>query len=381
MNWSRPVSCVAGSVDMANRTGSHTASGYGSGYETVTDGSTYIATTLDTQGAVAGRTHQESTVNSGVSAALQGMTDQSSAVGYYDQTAGGVVIPALNDEVVSVRFASSPVQGQPVIYSTISTTSPPVQLASIAGGGYSLFVPIPPTVTPSPTSPTAVVSPPASASTPEAVSLIYTPPATVVVNPVSPWAPSPVPPPPPPSVATLWPSSGLYWQALYRYQPGDGYDPMPYYTVTLYAPRPDGSQFSVSFQCRVSNDGSQFGAGSWDGNSTPAGSQAQCAAVSDAIFALAGLGAPFYPANWNDKSGIVMGYAWASLTQSNGQGGNPFYPIGLYGTSDYGGHFGRPSSSYIYGGQTVSPRNDTPTGSQAERIINDYQTIAGGGLG
>ena len=241
-------SCAAGSVDLANRTGAQTASGYGSGYETVTDGSTYIATTLDTQGMVAGRTHQESTVNSGVFAALKGMTSQSSAVGYYDQTAGGVILPDKNNEVVSVRFASTPVQGQPVIYSTIATAPPPVQVASIAGGGYAPIVPIPPTVTSSPVAPVEMVSPPASVSPPETVSPIYTPPATVVINPISPWAPSPVPPPPPPSVATLWPSSGLYWQALYRYQPGDGYDPMPYYTVTLYAPRPDGSQFSVSFQ-------------------------------------------------------------------------------------------------------------------------------------
>ena len=86
-------SCAAGSVDLANRMGSQTASGYGSGYQTVTDGSTYIATTLDTQGAVAGRTHQASTVNSGVFAALKGLTSQSSTVGYYDQAAGGVILP------------------------------------------------------------------------------------------------------------------------------------------------------------------------------------------------------------------------------------------------------------------------------------------------
>lgn len=41
-------SCAAGAIDLANRAGSQTASGYGSGYQTVTDGSTYIATTLDT---------------------------------------------------------------------------------------------------------------------------------------------------------------------------------------------------------------------------------------------------------------------------------------------------------------------------------------------
>ena len=162
--------------------------------------------------------------------------------------------------------------------------------------------------------------------------------------------------------------------------PGDGFDPLPFYSMTMYAPRADGSQYSVSFQCMVSDRGAGFVYGSWGGSSTPAGSPSQCAAFSDAVFALSGLGASYYPTNWRDWSSVVFGYAWASLTQSNGQGGNEFYPIGLYGTSNYGGHFGRPSNSYFYGGQTVSPRNDTPEGDLAERIANDYRTIANGAL-
>ena len=200
------VSCAAGSVPLRTRNGSQTGVAYGSGYETVTDGSSYIMTTLAPKGNVAGRSTKESNVNSGVFAALRSMSRDSSTVGYYDSSAGGVVLPEKENMVVQVTFNTTPVQGQPVLYSSVSTAPPPAQLASIDGGGYSPLIPIPPTVTPVPTSPAAVVSPPANVSPSVPTSPIYTPPATVVVNPISPWAPSPVPPPPPPPPCLLYTS-------------------------------------------------------------------------------------------------------------------------------------------------------------------------------
>ena len=71
-------SCTVGPVELNNRTGSQVDSAYGAGagYETVTDGSTYIATTLHAKGTVSGRTHQDSNINAGVFAALKGMTSE-----------------------------------------------------------------------------------------------------------------------------------------------------------------------------------------------------------------------------------------------------------------------------------------------------------------
>ena len=181
--------CPAGSITLSNRNGSQVAGAYGSGYESETDGSTYVVTTLALQGAAAGRTTQQSYINSGIYAALKQMTGQSSSVGYYDKSVGGVILPDRNNEVAHVSFQSEPIQGQPVLYAAIMTPPPPVQVASIEGGSYSPLVPIPPTVTPVPISPAAVVSPPANVSSPEPVSPTYTPPATVMVNPIGPWAP------------------------------------------------------------------------------------------------------------------------------------------------------------------------------------------------
>lgn len=190
--------CPAGIISLRTRLGSQNEISYGNGYETSTDGSSYIMTTLASKGDVVGRTTKESNINSGVFAALKSMNKDSTSVGYYDIMAGGVVLPEKENAVVSVTFQTTPVQGQPVLYSSIVTALPPALVASIGGGGYSPLVPIPPSVTPVPVSPAAVVSPPASISPPEPTSPTYAPPATVVVKPISPWAPSPVPPPPPP---------------------------------------------------------------------------------------------------------------------------------------------------------------------------------------
>ncbi len=84
-------SCAAGAVDLTNRTGSQVNRAYRAGYETVTDGTNYIVTTLDTQCAVA---------------ALKGMSYGSSSVGYYDQTTGRIVLPDKENETVVVRFSN-----------------------------------------------------------------------------------------------------------------------------------------------------------------------------------------------------------------------------------------------------------------------------------
>lgn len=192
------MSCGAGEVHLTTRTGSQSQIAYGAGYNTTTDGSTYVMTTLAGNGEVAGRTSDHSSINSGVFAALKNMTGTSSTIGYYDQQSGGIVLPDQQNEVVQGTFLSAPVQGQPVLFTSLVAPSPPAQVASIDGGGYAPLVPIPPSITPSPIQPAAIISPPTSVSPPASISPTYTPPATVIVNPISPWAPSPVPPPPPP---------------------------------------------------------------------------------------------------------------------------------------------------------------------------------------
>ena len=197
------------------------------------------------------------------------------------------------------------------------------------------------------------------------------------VLPDIPNAPDPIPPTPPTPPGLPWVSSGIHWEALYAYMPGDGFDPLPFYDMQLWAIKADGSRFSVEFQCLISGDhGESFIQGYYD-TSSPAGSAAQCSAFADAIYALSGLSSPYYGAPF---STAVNNFTWSSLIQSDGQGGNSFYPIALYGTSDYGGQFGRPSNSYFYGGQDIAPRNDSPTGDLAARIANDYRIIANGGL-
>ena len=202
--WSSgTVSCAAGTVPLRSRDGSQTEISYGTGYETVTDGSTYIMTTLATKGSVSGHSARDANINSGVFAALKSMSEDSMTVGYYDATAGGIVLPEKGNIVVQVSFSTTPVQGQPVLYSSVATSPPPTQVASIDGGGYSPLVPIHPSVIPVPVSPAAVVSPPAEVSPSVPTSPTYTPPATIVINPISPWAPSPGSPPPPVSSTHL----------------------------------------------------------------------------------------------------------------------------------------------------------------------------------
>ncbi len=115
--WDNGVSkCPVGSVSLHSRSGATESMSYKAGYETVTDGTHYIMTTLDANGIVSGRSTADSNLNAGIFATLKMMTKGSTSVGYYDKTVGGVVLPDQENAVVQANFQNPPVQGQPVLY-------------------------------------------------------------------------------------------------------------------------------------------------------------------------------------------------------------------------------------------------------------------------
>ncbi len=109
------ITCPAGVITMTGRPGSGGAMQYGRSFISVTDGSTYIMTTLASSAA----TMMDTTQYADIVGALNDQTEQSVTIGIYRPSVGGVYLGNWGGRVVTVTFPTTPTQGQPVIYQPI----------------------------------------------------------------------------------------------------------------------------------------------------------------------------------------------------------------------------------------------------------------------